>query len=266
MKNDFFKAILNGMIIANIIRSNHSYVEAKMINGMLESSRGCMKEEFRMDIISSNLSNINVIGFKKDRISFQKILDKTSVSANAPANVTIRPDMEQGDLNGTGNELDLAIVGKGFFKVNTENGIRYTRKGNFTLDPDGMLITQSGDKVMGKSGPIKITGANINIDKKGNIQTDNGIISQLAVVDFENYKGISKEGKNLFVNQMEDPEMELPGETTISQGYIELSNVNASEEMVNMIHSTRAFESYMKSMRVIDELNNQAINQVGKLR
>jgi flagellar basal-body rod protein FlgF len=241
-------------------------VEAKMINGMLESSRGCMKEEFRMDIISSNLANINVIGFKKDRISFQSVLDKTSMSANAPANVTIRPDMEQGDLNTTGNELDLAITGKGFFKVNTENGIRYTRKGNFTLDPDGMLITQSGDKVMGKSGPIKITGHNIVIDSKGSIQTDAGIIGQLAVVDFEKYKDISKEGKNLFVIQAGEPEMAIPAETTISQGYTELSNVNAAEEMVNMIHATRAFESYQKSMRVIDDLNNQAINQVGKLR
>jgi flagellar basal-body rod protein FlgF len=241
-------------------------VEAKMINGMLESSRGCMKEEFRMDIISSNLANINVVGFKKDRISFQKVLDKTSVSANAPANVIIKPDMEQGDMNGTGNELDVAIVGKGFFKVNTENGIRYTRKGNFTLDPDGMLTTQGGDKVLGKSGPIKITGKNIIIDKKGSIQTDDGVIGQLSIVDFANYKGISKEGKTLFVNQSKEPETDIPAETTISQGYIELSNVNAAEEMVNMIHSTRAFESYMKSMRVIDDLNNQAINQVGKLR
>ena len=125
-----------------------------MINGMLESSRGCMKEELRMDIISSNLSNINVVGYKKDRISFQKVLNQAAVTADAPANVVIRPDMEQGDIRATGSELDIAIVGKGFFKINTENGIRYTRKGNFLLDPQGNLTTQSGDKVMGKSGPM----------------------------------------------------------------------------------------------------------------
>ncbi|MBN1903839.1 MAG: flagellar basal-body rod protein FlgF [Deltaproteobacteria bacterium] len=237
-----------------------------MINGMLESSRGCMKEEFRMDIISSNLSNINVIGFKKDRISFQSILDKTSMSANAPANVTIRPDMEQGDLNGTGNELDIAITGKGFFKISTENGIRYTRKGNFTLDTSGILTTQGGEKVMGKSGPITITGKNISIDRKGNIQTDDGILGQLDVVDFENYRGLIKEGKTLFANQTDEPEIDIPTETAISQGYTELSNVNAADEMVNMIHAMRAFESYQKAMRAIDDLNNQAINQVGRLR
>ena len=237
-----------------------------MINGMLESARGCLKEELRMDIISNNLANINVIGFKKDRISFQKILNQASVTADAPANVTILPDMEQGDLTATGNELDLAISGKGFFKINTANGIRYTRKGNFMLDPSGMLITQSGDQVMGKTGPLKIAGKNISIDNKGNIQTDMGQIGQLDIVDFDDYKGIVKEGKNQFMNPQNIPETAIPSETTVSQGYTELSNVNAAEEMINMINATRAFESYQKSMRVIDELNDRAINQVGRLR
>ena len=237
-----------------------------MINGMLESARGCLKEELRMDIISNNLANINVIGFKKDRISFQKILNQASVTADAPANVTILPDMEQGGLTATGNELDLAISGKGFFKINTANGIRYTRKGNFMLDPKGMLITQSGDQVMGKTGPIQIAGNNISIDNKGNIQTDMGQIGQLDIVDFDDYKGIVKEGKNQFMNPQNIPETAIPSETTVSQGYTELSNVNAAEEMVNMINATRAFESYQKSMKVIDGLNTQEINQVGRLR
>lgn len=237
-----------------------------MINGMHESSRGCMKEELRMDIISSNLANINVIGYKKDRVSFQKLLNQAAVTADAPANITIKPDMEQGDIRATGNELDIAITGKGFFKINTENGIRYTRKGNFMLDTDGMLKTQSGDAVMGKSGPIKIVGNGISIDNKGNIETDAGQIAQLDVVYFEDNTGIIKEGKNLFKNTQELPEMDIPDETTVDQGYTELSNVNAAEEMINMIHSLRAFESYQKSMRVIDELNNRAINQVGRLR
>jgi len=237
-----------------------------MINGMLESSRGCMKEELRMDVISSNLANINVIGFKKDRISFQKILDQAAVTADAPANITIKPDMEQGDIRATGNDLDFSISGRGFFKIETENGIRYTRKGNFTLDIQGNLITQSGDRVVGKSGPIQITGNNITVDNKGNIQADDGPAGQLAIVDFEDYQGIVKEGKNLFMNRQELPELDIPDETSVSQGYTELSNVNAAEEMVNMIHATRAFESYQKSMRVIDELNDRAINQVGRLR
>ncbi len=237
-----------------------------MINGMLESSRGCMKEELRMDIISANLANVNTIGYKKDRISFQKLLNQAAVSADTPANVTIRPDMEQGDIRATGNELDFAITGKGFFKIKTDDGIRYTRKGNFTLATDGTLQTQSGDTVMGKSGPLKVIGNDLKIDRKGLMSTDAGPIGQLAIVDFEDYQGIVKEGKTLFANPQELPEMDIPDETVVSQGYTELSNVNTAEEMVNMIHALRSFEAYQKSMRVIDELNNRAINQVGRLR
>jgi flagellar basal-body rod protein FlgG len=148
--------------------------------------------------------------------------------------------MEQGDLNVTGNKLDIAITGNGFFKISTENGIRYTRKGNFTLDTNGILITQGGERVMGKSGPITITGKNISIDRKGNIQTDDGTMGQLDVVDFDNYEGLIKDGKTLFVNQTNEPEVEIPAESGISQGYTELSNVNAADEMVNMIHALRA--------------------------
>lgn len=233
-----------------------------MINGMLEASRGCMKEELRMDIISSNLANLNVVGFKKDRISFQKMLDQ----ANESTNVQIRPDMGQGDIRASGAELDIAITGRGFFKINTEDGIRYTRKGNFILDPKGALTTQNGDRVMGKSGPINIVGNKIEIDKKGNIYTDIGKIAQLDIVDFESYEGIVKIGRSFFVNQQELPEIDIAPETAINQGFVEVSNVNTAEEMINMIHSLRAFESFQKSMKTIDELNNMAINQVGSVR
>lgn len=236
-----------------------------MINGMLESSRGCMKEELRMDIISSNLSNSTVVGFKKDRISFQNILKKAKDSAGIP-NVVIRPDMEQGDIRHTGYELDVAIHGKGFFKIETENGVRYTRKGNFILDSKGTLTNQNGQPVLGQSGPIKVTGNSLTIDQKGNIQTDTGVIGQLDIVDFESYDGIIKEGKSFFRNVKDAQEKEIDPQTAIKQGYVELSNVNIAEEMINMIHSLRAFESYQKSMKVIDELNNRAINQVGRLR
>jgi flagellar basal-body rod protein FlgG len=237
-----------------------------MINGMHESSRGCIKEELRMDIISSNLANINVVGFKKDRVSFQRMLNQASAVAGAPSNVTVKPDMEQGDIRATGNELDIAIKGRGFFKINTENGIRYTRKGNFSLDIAGTLVTQNGNTVMGKTGPIQIVGNDISIDEAGNIHTDAGKMGEIDIVDFENYDGLIKTGASLFNNTLEHPEIDLPSGTTISQGYTELSNVNAAEEMISMIQSLRAFESFQKSMRVIDDLNNKAINQVGRLR
>jgi flagellar basal-body rod protein FlgG len=236
-----------------------------MINGMIEASRGALKEEIRMDIISSNLANSNTVGFKKDRVSFQQMLKKAEESGAVPTSVDIKVDLEQGDMRNTGNNLDVAIKGKGFFKVLTPEGVRYTRKGNFDLDGQGNLITQNGYSVLGKGGTINIQGKVIEIGTDGMILVDGVQSGQLDVVDFSEYNSLVKTGGSLFRNDSAD-EIGLEPGTTIGQGFLELSNVNVAEEMVNMIHSLRAFESYQKSMKAIDELNNQAINQVGRLR
>jgi flagellar basal-body rod protein FlgF len=249
-----------------------------MINGMLESSRGCVKEELRMDIIANNLSNSTGIGFKKDRISFQQMLDESGESTTPqtdptseglpsdPCLVTITVDMSGGDIQTTGNQLDLAISGDGFFKINTPDGIRYTRKGNFTLDSSGTLVTQDGYPVMGKGGNITISGNDIVIGDLGMISVDGTEASQLDIVNFENADDLNKDEKNLFRNDSDHPEVAVSSDTTVKQGYVELSNVNVAEEMVNMIHSMRAFESYQRAIKAIDELNDKAINQVGRLR
>lgn len=246
-----------------------------MLNGMLESSRGCLKEEIRMDIISNNLANSTVIGFKKNRIAFKQMLAEATENNRAPGTrdasqnnlmISVRTDMSQGDIRSSGNDLDLAIFGKGFFKINTENGVRYTRKGNFTLDPQGNLVTQNGNMVMGKAGPLNLSGNEIVIDGLGFVSIDGAAAGQLDIVDFEDYDGLVKEGKSLFRNNLDEPEKDLPADTRVKQGYVEISNVNVAEEMVSMIHSLRAFETYQKAIRAIDELNNQAINQVGRLR
>jgi flagellar basal-body rod protein FlgF len=253
-----------------------------MINGMLEASRGCLKEEIRMDVISNNLANSTGIGFKKDRVSFQKLLNQETTAPQQvteeginrdPYLISIDVDMSEGDIQTTGNELDLAITGDGFFKINTQDGIRYTRKGNFTLDSEGNLVTQDGDPVMGKAGAINIpiseatTGSNVVvIDDQGTISFDEKIIDQLDMVNFDDNKNLVKVEKSLFRNDADNPEVAVSADTTVKQGYIELSNVNVAEEMVNMIHSMRAFESYQKAIKAIDELNDKAINQVGRLR
>jgi flagellar basal-body rod protein FlgF len=247
-----------------------------MINGMLEASKGCLKEEIRMDILSNNLANANVIGFKKDRLSFQQMLDQSTASnsdqvskegsSSDSLGVSIVVDMGEGDIQNTGNSLDLAITGEGFFKVNTPDGVRYTRKGNFTIDGDGNLVTQDGFTVIGKGGNINISGKNIVVDDKGEISVDGAQTGQLDLVTFDNLKDLIKLGEGLFKNDTDNPEVEIDGDTVIEQGYVELSNVNMTEEMVSMINCMRAFESYQKAMKILDDLNSKAINQVGSLR
>lgn len=247
-----------------------------MLNGMIESSRGCLKEEIRMDIISNNLANSTVTGFKKSRIAFQQILSQAETAGGSinPTEVNphrllidIRTDMSQGDIRSTGNSMDLAIFGKGFFKIETPDGIRYTRKGNFTLDPQGMLTTQDGYPVLGKNGPIHIVGDEIHFNEQGFLSVDGTGTDQLDIIDLEDYENLVNEGRSLFRHLSDPPrEKHILPDTRIKQGYLELSNVNVAEEMVQMLHSLRAFESYQKAIKVLDECNNRAINQVGKLR
>jgi flagellar basal-body rod protein FlgG len=166
----------------------------------------------------------------------------------------------------TGNPLDFIINGKGFFKVRTPDGVFYTRKGNFSLDTQGTLITQEGHQVMGDGGPIIITGHNISVNGQGTLFADGNEVGRLSVVDFEDPKKLMKLGKGLFQNVTDDPEIAPPRETHVRQGFLELSNVEVAEEMVKMIHSLRSFESYQKIIHILDGLNDRVINDVAKLR
>lgn len=246
------------------------------MDGMLDAVRGCLKEEMRMDVIASNLANANAVGFKQDKISFQELLGEAQSSgARAkggrpqsldPALIRIKTDHSPGDTRTTGNPLDFAIEGKGFFKVETPQGIRYTRKGNFSLDVNGNLVTLEGHKVRGTGGPISIQGNDVQVDGRGTILVDGSQVGQLEVVDLENYDGLMKAGSALFQNDAKTRELALPPETRVHQGYLELSNVNMVDEMVQMIHCMRAFESYQKAIQVLDGLNGRVVNEVSRLR
>ncbi len=244
--------------------------------GMLEAVRGCVKEEVRADVIANNLANAAVIGFKRDKISFQNMLQGTGSESTGTAQgpgisrdpnlVHIQTDFSDGPLRATGNSLDLAIEGKGFFKIQTPEGVRYTRKGNFSSDEQGLLMTQDGNPVLGKGGPISISGSNVIIDKAGKVLVDGSEVGQLDLVDLARPALLQKAGATLFRAAEGSEERPLPETTIVRQGYVEDSNVNISEEMVSMIHSLRAFESYQKAIHVMDGLNNRAINEVSKLR
>lgn len=243
-----------------------------MLNGMLDAVQGCLKEEMRMSIISNNLANANVMGFKKDVISFQDLLKVAEggtvndIKSIDPVLVKIKTDISQGDIRFTGNTLDFAIYGEGFFKVDTPDGMRYSRKGNFILDNAGFLTTQEGHKVIGKGGPIGISGNQVHVDGEGKIAVDGIEVGQIDMVTFENASALVKDGMSCYRNVSDEPETPVDSDTKIQQGYVELSNVNVAEEMVNMIHCSRAFESYQKAIQVLDGVNNKAINEVGRLR
>ena len=252
-----------------------------MISGSFEAINASRNEELHLSIISNNLANISVAGFKKDRLAFESFL-RNQLNSEVPESpggqvvedlqlyrrlVKVSTDLGQGNLRQTGNPLDLALSGPGFFKVNTPQGVRYTRNGSFKLTQDGMIVTQSGAPVLGKSGPINASGGEITVDEQGAVFVDGNQVDTLSLATFAPSERLEKEGNSLYLPGPDAVEgTKGEGETVVGQGYLEDSNVQATEELIQMLYTVRAYESYQKMIRSLADLDSKAVNDAGRLR
>ncbi|MCP4367370.1 MAG: flagellar basal-body rod protein FlgF [Deltaproteobacteria bacterium] len=250
-----------------------------MSGAIYMSAAGAMAYEKRMQVISNNLANINTSGFKKDKGHFQIIDSPDSVKEDLEKNVIskeerqpplwlqfeTKTDFSAGVLKHTGNPLDLALEGDGFFCIKTEQGTQYTRNGNFSLDQDGLIVTMDGLSVLGEGGPINIDGNTFVVDAKGNVSVDGNLVDTIKIVEFQKKDALKKTGSSLFAiadNNAVESKVENIG---VSQGFIELSNVNAIRMITEMIEVLRGYESYQKAIKTADETNAKAINDVGRV-
>lgn len=246
-----------------------------MDQGMYTAAAGAIAMEERLNAISNNVANINTIGFKKDQVSFKqfsKVLD-TSMLAQGQYKVipidviALNPsvDVTPGTPMETGNPLDVAINGEGFFVVNTVGGPRYTRAGSFQLNTDNVLVTPQGYRVQGENGdiPIDITTGDgvIGIDSRGTINYDNTDVDTLRVVQIPS-EALVRKGNNLFdVKQGYTPvPVEKP---SINQSYLEAANVEPVREMVDMIATQRAYDAFQKMIRSINDAYSFSMRNVG---
>ncbi len=214
--------------------------------------------------ITNNLTNAQTPGFKRDIPLFRPLIEHSMGSSRNSLISETRTLFQQGDLHQTGNALDLAIEGEGFFKVQTPNGLRYTRAGNFKLNEKGVLIHANGFPVMGKAGEIVLRGKAITIRKDGTVEADGGKVDQIAVVVFADPGVLKKEGQNLFRAEGSQ-EGKAGGGGQVLQGTLEASNVNPIEEMVKLIDSLRTYESCLKMIQCHDEMDSKAANEVGRV-
>lgn len=226
-----------------------------MNSGVYQAIRGSCIQGHRFDIIANNLANAGTTGFKKDRLSFGEVFQEH-----------IRTDLGQGNLRHTGNPLDIALKGNGFFKIKTPHGIRYTRNGNFCLNAEGVLVTQNGDPVLGENGVIRMEGSDITIDTQGEIKGDDVAADTLSVSVFARPERLQKEGSSYYVYKGQQGGVAKPEEVFVRQGYLEESNVVVVEEMTKMIEALRIYESYQKIVQTFDETTYKAINEVGRLQ
>ncbi|MEA2083141.1 MAG: flagellar basal-body rod protein FlgF [Thermodesulfobacteriota bacterium] len=234
--------------------------------GLIESVETLLAQERRMNQVSNNLANVDTNGFKKENVTFWEMLYTASDQRQRVGKaMKVITDYAQGTMELTGNPLDLAINGKGFFKVMTPLGIRYTRAGNFFRNDQSQLVTPDGHLVMGQGGEITIQGDEVGIDRYGRISVDGEEMGQLSVVTFTDPDVLQKEGENNFRLVDERAQELTPEFLQVRQGYLEASNVSTVVEMTAMIDLHRAYEAQQKSVHAIDSLDDKAVNSVGKL-
>ena len=252
------------------------------------AASGALVQEARLQVLSNNLANINTIGFKEDRAVFSNYLrDDNNESAEDMNGLLVSEDLEtlfpyrlsnnqvkfegtrtsfeQGQIRNTGNLLDFAISGKGFFCVESTDGdLRYTRKGNFTRNEEGRLVTQDGFAVLGHNGKeITVEGNNISVDAEGNISVDGYKENRFKIVEFEDPHALVKTGDTLFMTANPSISEKEGDNFQVQQGAIELSNVNPIKIMTDMIEVHRAFESYQRIIKSMDETVSGSLNDIG---
>ena len=251
---------------------------------------GLDAQQTRMSVVSNNLANVNTTGFKKGRAAFEDLLyqnvrqagAQTSQQTQSPTGLTLgtgvrvvstEKNFSQGNLLQTGNALDLAVQGRGFFQVQQPDGsLAYTRDGSFKVSSDGQLVTASGFSLSsGISIPAGAQSVTVGADGIVSVQLAGEATPQqvgsLTTADFINPAGLQARGENLYVETAASgpPQVGTPGLNglgTLVQGSLESSNVNVVEELVNMIETQRAYEMNSKAIQTTDQMLQYVSNNL----
>lgn len=251
-----------------------------MIRGLYTAASGMMVEAARQEIISNNMANSETVGFKKD-MSLQRSFPQLPVVRTGEGkkfpNLPVIGQLglgslvdriftshNQGDLLETGRALDIAILGEGFFVVDTPQGLRYTRSGAFSRDGEKYLVTDQGHRVMGMDGPLRVDDGEMSLDEQGRIYSNGVLQGQLRLSAFTDANRLHKTGGNLFAAGEDIDPIAFSGQTR--QGFLETSNVDALQEMVQMMAALRAYETNQRMILAQDEILGKAVNEVGSLR
>ncbi|ADQ45125.1 fagellar hook-basal body protein [Caldicellulosiruptor kronotskyensis 2002] len=254
-----------------------------MIRGIYTSASGMILNQKLMDLTANNVANVSTTGFKRDVAQIEsfrnmlvyRIYDKVTSPDNAIGYMSLGADVSrivsdfsQGLYIKTDEPLNLAIKGDGFFTIEVPENqgaqqIFYTRNGAFTLNSRGELVTLNGFYVLGQNGRIVLqNGGQVRIDEQGNVYQNGRIVDRLRVVDFQDKSLLRKVGNNLY--EADATVQQIPFSGKVLQGYLEGSNVNSVQEMVNMINVLRAYEANQKAFVIQDETLQKAVNEIAR--
>lgn len=270
---------------------------------------GAIAQQKNVETIANNVANVNTPGFKKEQIVFKEYLAALEGKGSEEQGVDLpqkewKPEdfyrsynaedsfvkvdgsytlHEQGQLTPTGNSFDNAISGPGFFEVLTPNGVRYSRKGSFSISNEGKLVTDQGFLVLSKDAPpiagadgklnlsappetraITVGGSKFAISLDGEVYSGDNKVGTLALTEFNDVHALKKEGNSLFINPDQQNIKIGDLKTAVHQGFVEQSNVNAVSEMSNLINANRTFESIQRVIKTYDNMSAKSVNEISK--
>jgi flagellar basal-body rod protein FlgF len=249
-------------------------------SGYYAACAGLRAQSQALELIASNVANISTTGYRAQQPMFHSLLASAGHQLTDPLNHAIndfgvlegsRIDLSTGTLERTGNSLDLAIEGKGFFAIKTGAGTLYTRNGNFQVSAKGQLTTAAGDLVLGEQGlprdpglPISLPSGNISISPDGTISTKGAVAGKLKIVEFAPGTVPVAEGNSYY--SVPATALLASPNSNVRQGMLESSNVNSVKAVVDMIAAQRHAEMLIRAMSVFESnLDHIAANDLPKV-
>jgi flagellar basal-body rod protein FlgF len=230
-----------------------------MIHDIVNVASAMNRKIIQMDHTTNNLANASTPGFKAEHL---RALQALGADGETPAETIV--DFSRGPAEMTGNALDINIEGDGFFVVQTNEGLAFTRKGDFTIDRENRLVTQDGAPVMGEGGAITLSKGKVHVSRDGSVMVDADVVGKLRIVDFDNRTALTRTENVMYRDSGSAGMKPSPG-MELASGYLERSNVNVIREMVEMIEINRSFEYYQKIIHTLTEMDKMSVSRIGRL-
>jgi flagellar basal-body rod protein FlgF len=228
-----------------------------MPSGIYTAYSGALSNQSHLEVIASNVANVSTAGFRRDLTQFDTVLGATVPFSRAAVG---HVDLTRGTHRLTGDPLNVAIDGDGFFVVRDPKGNElYTRRGDFRLDANGRLVLPDGNPVMGAGGSLSVQpGSLAEFLPDGTLLSNGASVGRLRVVRFDNPAVLAKAGASL-LTAGETAGAEDVAKASLAPGFVEGSNVSLAAEMVSLIQAQRSFEASMKSLQINNELTERMI-------
>ena len=247
------------------------------MRGIYTASGGMLNQNKRMNVTSNNLSNLDTAGYKKDSLiteGFGNYIAYRMSPGEGSAEIggilygskvgDAYTSYGQGALEDTGRTLDLALEGEGFFALQRQDGTRaYTRNGQFFLSEQGYLTDGTGALLLGQNGPLKVGTSDFLVDSQGDVSVGSKQIDTLLLIRPTGTGALVKQTGGLYT--LDGNQQLLPFEGAVKQGSLERSNVDATEEMTDIISESRAYQSCAQMIRMMDEIQEKTVNEIAKV-